>query len=244
MIRTVIVDDEQGAIETLKALIEDVCSELVVVGEAKNAERARHLIGNYKPDLVFLDINMPNTSGISLVKEMAPFPSKVVFTTAFEKYAIEAIRLSAIDYLLKPVSEEDLLSAVRRFRRPTRSGDSLSVMNEIIHQREVRRIAVVGVDDIQIIDIQDISHISSDKNYSIFHLTDQREIVATKPLGEYEALLGNRGFFRVNRSVLVHLRYITKYIKGRGGEVLLVNGEVFEVSRTRKKILMDQLTES
>ena len=158
--------------------------------------------------------------------------------------AIEAIRLSALDYLLKPINEEELLSAVNRYKRLNQSLDSLSMLSEILQQKEVKRIAVVGVDDIEIMDIEDICYISSDKNYSIFHLINKSQVIATKPLGEYESLLSSRGFFRINRSVLVHLRYVKRYIKGRGGEVLLVNGETFEVARTRKKILMEHLTDN
>ena len=240
MIRSLIVDDEPRAVRGLQILIERNCPEITLIGSASGIEEAYKIIVQEKPDLVFLDINMPQGSGIDLFKRIHKNNrTKVVFTTAYDVFAITALRLSAIDYLLKPIDKNELIEAVERYKEVSQSDDQLKVFSEILENKTPERFSINTVDGIYVIKYADVNFLSSEKNYTKFHLTDST-MLSSKPLGEYEKMFDSNKFVRIHRSYLVNLDKIVEFDK-KSGNVILENGKTVEVSRNRKDYLIEKL---
>ena len=245
MIRTVLIDDEPGAIESLEALLEKHCPEVEIVGQANNIHEGYEVITSNLPDLVFLDINMPKGSGLELVDRIKHLNVKVIFTTAHQEYAIKAVRLSAVDYLLKPISFLELLEAVDRYNRHTQKQNystNYGLLKDLMDKsKKLERIAVVDLQGVQVIETSNISHIEASKNYSIFHLLEGEDVVASKSMGEYEKLLDGSDFLRVSRSIIVNVSFIKRYLK-KEGSVVLKDGQEVLVSNSRKDELLKLMT--
>ncbi|MEQ8629284.1 LytTR family DNA-binding domain-containing protein [Ekhidna sp.] len=240
MIRSLIVDDEPRAIRGLQILIDQYCPEILLIGSANNINEAYKLIIKEKPDLVFLDINMPNGSGIDLLNRInRTTQTKVIFTTAYDEFAITAIRLSAIDYLLKPVDKHELIEAVDRFKNTSQIREQFDIFSEILDQKRTDRFSISTIDGIRVVKYSDVNFLSSEKNYTRFHLVGST-LITSKPLGEYEKLLDQQKFVRVHRSHLINIEKIIEFDKKKGN-VILENGDVVEVSRNRKEFLIDKL---
>ncbi len=242
MITSLIVDDEPRAIKALEILLERHCPEITVLGKASNINEAYEEIVKKKPDLVFLDINMPNGSGLDLLKRISDTEqTKVIFTTAYDEHAIQAFRLSAIDYVLKPVDKDELIQAINRYKVQSNHSahGEYTLLSQILDKQNERRIAVNTTDGVHVINLEEVFYLSSEKNYTTFHFHDSA-IVASKPLGDYEKLLAEFQFVRVHRSYLINLKKIREYNKKRMG-VVLENDEFIEVSRNRKDFLMNNL---
>lgn len=242
MITSLIVDDEPRAIKALKILLEKYCPEVELIGTASNINEAYEQITTKKPSLVFLDINMPNGTGLELVERIKDTEStKVIFTTAYQEYAIKALRLSAIDYLLKPVDKNELISSVSRFKKQTSqsSQNQFSLLSELLEKQNSQRIAVNTLEGVHIINLDDVYFLSSEKNYSTFHFKDSC-VLTSKSLGEYEKLLFEYQFFRAHRSFIVNLKKVREYNKKKMG-IILDNGHFIEVSRNKKDLLIEKL---
>ena len=240
MIRSLIVDDEPRAVKGLQILVEKYCPEINLIGSAHNIEDAYKVIIQERPELVFLDINMPHGTGIDLLERIKNSEStKVIFITAYDEFAIKALRLSAIDYLLKPVDKEELIGAVERFKSLSRSDRQLSVLTEFFEKKKSNRFSINTMDGIHILENEDVFYISSEKNYSKFHLLESF-ILASKPLGDYEKILDPNQFIRIHRSYLVNLDKVCEFDKKQGG-VVLKDGTFLEVSRSKKDFLLEKL---
>lgn len=240
MINALIVDDEPRAIKGLQILIEQYCPEIVLIGFANNINDAYKIIVQQKPDLIFLDINMPNGTGIDLLKRLNKInQTKVIFTTAYDEFAITALRLSALDYLLKPVDKVELIDAVEKYKELTKTDERFRVLAEMIGNKESERFSINTVDGIYVLKYSDVNYLSSEKNYTKFHLADST-MIASKPLGDYEKLLSDKNFIRLHRSYLVNLSKIVEYNK-KLGNVILENGVSVEVSRNKKDCLIEKL---
>ena len=232
MIRTLLVDDEPRAIRTLELLLEKNIPEVQIIGTANNIEEALSKILKDRPDLIFLDINMPKGTGLELLERIKNLNAKVILTTAYQEYAIEALRLSALDYLLKPVGKEELKNAINRYFEQT-------VTSKVRGGSETNRIAINTTDRIHILELDQIYYIQSDKNYSIFH-TNEGPVISSKSLGHYELVLPDH-FFRIHRSYMVNLNKIKQLKKGKSYQVVLENGMTLEVSKSKKEELLDRL---
>lgn len=183
---------------------------------------------------------MPHGSGIDLLKRIHKTnKAKVIFITAYDEFAITALRLSAIDYLLKPVDKNELIEAIERFKKVSQSDDQIKIFSEILENKTPDRFSINTVDGIHIIKYADVKFLSSEKNYTKFHLADST-MVASKPLGEYEKLLDQNTFVRIHRSFLVNLNKIVEFDK-KSGNVILEGGDSVEVSRNRKDYLIERL---
>lgn len=241
MIDTIIIDDEEDALIALKIVIEKYCPQLNIVELCTSPIKGAELIKKHRPKLVFLDIQMPDMSGFDLLQSIEDIDFDVIFVTAFEKYAIKAIKFSALDYLLKPVDVDELISAIRKIEareRPHRvSYDSL--LNNIkFGLDKITSIAIPNESEIVIQKLIDIIYLEADSNYTVLHLTNSKKMTVSKTLKDFEQILSRNDFCRIHHSTLVNLAHVKKYVKGEGGFIIVSNGAHLNVSRRKKNNLV------
>lgn len=224
-----IIDDEPRAVQSLRLLIEKHCPEVAIVGTTNKLAEAYQLIVELNPDVLFLDVNMPKGSGIDFI-ERSNLPIKVVFTTAHQEYAIKAIRLSAIDYLLKPIVPKELVNAVLRLSTIEFESNSLGIAKTILKGNKPDKIGINTIEGTQIISLAGIKYLQSDKNYTTF-FTNTEKIIASKPIGEYEKLLSDFDFIRIHRSFIVNLSRVKEYKKGKEPVLVVDDGAELPISR-------------
>lgn len=243
MITALIVDDEQPAISALRKMLEKHCPTMEVVAEASNIHEAKRLYEKHRPDIIFLDIRMPSGSGFDFIENTALEESRVIFTTAYDNYMIKALRLSALDYLLKPVDKDELVEAIGRFeklkKRPAK--ESLHFVKSMQRSnREFDRIAIGNADSIILLKMRDILYFKAERSYTIAYTSEGRQYVSSKNIGEFEELLEEHSFFRVHKSFVINMDHIKKYVRGRGGSVVMSNDAKIEVSRLRKSSFLEK----
>lgn len=245
MIRTIIVDDERHCIESLMLLIEECCDDVEVIYTFTSPKAALENIRLLKPDLLFLDIEMPRMNGFALLEHLTSFPFAVIFTTGYDQYAIKAIRFSALDYLLKPIDEEELVAAIQKVRqRRLPMQEQFEMLIQHFHQKDVvfKKIAIPTADGFQMVAAENVIWCEATDNYTSFYLKDKKKIVACRTLKDVEEQLqAFRFFIRVHHSSVVNLNEISKYSKGEGGYVTMSDGAVVSVSRRKKDELMKWL---
>ena len=245
MISALIVEDQNESLDHLKSLLTKYCPDISLIEEAKNLSQAREKISLYNPDILFLDIYLPDGKCFELLQQIHPIRSKIIFTTAFDKFGIEAIKFSALDYLLKPIDPIELLEAIRKFRDSHLNNLEVLKIKTLLENHEAdyqnKKIAISTFSKIHILKVSDIIHVESQSNYSNFHLANDTEVLSTKTLKEQAELLTPFNFVRIHRSHLVNFNYITEYEKLEGGLVVLSNGKKLPVSYYKKKHLMEHL---
>jgi two-component system LytT family response regulator len=248
MIKAIIVDDELGARESLSKMIEKNCKQLEVVAKADSALAAFEAITNKQPDLVFLDIEMPNGNAFDLLEKFKEINFNIIFTTAYDHYAIKAIKFSAIDYILKPIDPEELIEAVKRFEKKQQGEPSVldkqfkTLLSNVRPENKLKKVGIPDGDGLIFINLSDIIRCESDGNYTFFILTNGKKIIASRTLGEYEQMFTEDNFFRVHRSHLINLQHVKKYIKGEGGYVIMSDDSQVEVSRRNKNEFLEKLS--
>ena len=245
-VKAIIVDDERHGREALQRALMEYCPEVEILELCENPEKGIEKIKELRPDLVFLDIQMPNLSGFDVLQQLAPIDFEVVFVTSYEKYAIKAIKFSALDYLLKPVDADDLVLAVQKAKKQMNRADSgfryQSVLNNINHRSgKIEKLAVPTTDGINFYQTKDIIYCDADGHYTTLYLVGQKKEVVTKNLKDFENLLSGSGFFRVHNSSLVNMRHIRKYVRGEGGYVILTEDYHVTVSRRKKDDFLNML---
>ncbi len=240
-IRTIIVDDEQHCIEALQTMLTKKCPEVAVLAGVKSVQDARRIIDEMHPDLVFLDVEMPHQNGFELLKQFDRIPFDVIFTTAYEQYALKAIKFNALDYLLKPFSVQELQDALRKFqeRRQNRPEPGMAPLEMFLQnmktlQQTNKKIALPTINGLVFMPVQQIVRCESTGNYTKIFFTDRKQLLVSKPLKEFEELLTDVDFFRVHNSHLINLQQMDSYIQGEGGFALMSDGAQVEVSRRRK----------
>jgi len=243
-IKALLIDDEVNNLHNLKALLTTYCPEVEVLATAMDANEGRGSIIQYQPDLVFLDIQMPGKDGFELLKSLPHYDFEVIFVTAYNQYGIQAVKFAAIDYLLKPINPEELRTAVNRVaikNRQKKQNLSLENLVHLLRNKEEQRIALTTQKETRFIPVTQIMHCESSNNYTIFFLSHGEKIVASRPIYEFEDLLGIHGFIRCHQSYLVNKKYIKSWVKEDGGYLLMVNGAQVPVSRTKKEIVKNAL---
>src|SRR5258708_3718340 len=244
--QALIIDDEKHCREGLSIMLSKYCPEVEVLAQCPGTKAALQAIGKFHPDLIFLDIEMPGMNGFEMLENCREYDFEVIFTTAYNEYAIQAIRHSALDYLLKPVNKNELILAVARAketRQATAPARITQLLELIENSKSSERIALPTIDGLIIVDIKDILYCESENNYTRFHLINEKTLFVSKTLKKVEALLMNdKDFFRIHHSFVINLRYIQRYFKGDGGEISLSNGKNLPVSRTKKPAFLDRLT--
>jgi two-component system LytT family response regulator len=243
--KAVLIDDEQNNLDNLGRLLETYCPEVTVVDTALNAVTGRKAILMHQPDLVFLDIQMPGENGFDLLKSLPDSDFDVVFVTAYDHYGIQAVKFSAVDYLLKPIHPDELISAVRKVsgrqghrRRHEQLENLLQQLNQ---SKEEHRIALPTLRETRLIRTRDIIRLESSNNYSHIYLTGGEKLTASRPIHEYEDLLTDYGFLRPHQSHLVNRVYIKSLLREDGGTLLLEDGSRVPVSRNKKGAILEAL---
>lgn len=248
MMRAILVDDSPRGLKTLQALLSKFCPQVEVVGTAGSVAEAFPLLVNERPDLIFLDIEMPGGNGFELLEKAQPLniPFQVIFVTAFNQYALKAIKFSALDYLLKPVDHQELISAVAKaeqsLTKETFQQRYLTFLeNYRSEDKDLQKLALPTHQGYKFIPIQEIIRCEGDGNYIRVYLLEGRPILASRRLKEVEDLLDNYRFLRIHRSHLINLRFVQQYQRGEGGIVKMVDGSELNVSRSRKEALLASL---
>lgn len=245
MITAIIVDDEPKSRDVLKTLLSRFCSDVEVLAQAGSISEAKDLIREHNPDLLFLDIEMPGGNGLQLLESGATGNAEVIFVTSYAHYAIPALRLSAVDYLLKPIEVEELRAAVERVndRKQVRSKANLAVLKENLSQNTpLQKIAIPGMQDVRFVKVSEIIRIEGDSNYSFIYIDGGEKIHSSRTLGDFEELLtGQPNFFRVHKTHLVNLDHVVKLIKTDGGYLEMKDGSQVEISRRRKTEVLQLL---
>ena len=241
LISVFLVDDESMAIANLTNLIASYCPSFRVIGSASNVDEGTVQINKLKPDVIFLDINMPGKNGFELLNQLTHIPS-VVFVTAHEKYALQAMKVCAVDFLLKPIDIAELketqikLLQIHTLKPEIRKSYSTVLRNlSAIMDKpgSVRKITLYGNNGYEIFEMDDILYLSGEDNYTSFHFVKQKTIIVSKTLKEYEEMLESFGFMRIHKSTLANLTHIKKIIQKDGMEVLMSDGNSLQVSRRR-----------
>lgn len=247
MIQAIIVDDELGPRESLSKMIIQNCKNIEIVAKADSMLSAYEAINKHHPDLVFLDIHMPNGNAFDLLAKFTEIDFEIIFTTAYDHYAIKAIKFSVVDYILKPIDIEELLNAVKRVEEKRGKKDSLdkkikTLLSNIKPENKLKKVGIPDGDGLIFVNLSDIIRCDSDSNYTFFILTSGKKIIASRTLGEYEQMFMEDNFFRVHRSHLINLEHVKKYIKGEGGFVVMSDNSQVEVSRRNKIDLLEKLS--
>lgn len=224
MIRTVIIDDERPAREVIANYLAEYCPDVEVVGHASSVREGFKAIKAHSPDVVFLDVEMADGTGFDLLSMFDRVSFRVIFVTAYSEYAIRAFRFSAADYLLKPVSIDELIDAVRKVRSPEPNGLSSEVITSLLqNMREgparQSTLIIPNIKGFEVLKVPEIIMCQADGYCTNFHLTGQRKIVSSKNLKHFDGLLSEQGFLRVHHSYLINLDHVTGYTKQ--GEILL-----------------------
>jgi two-component system LytT family response regulator len=247
MIKAIIVDDELGARESLSKMLEKNCKQIEVVAKVDSMLSAFEAITNKEPDLVFLDIEMPNGNAFDLLEKFKTINFNIIFTTAYDHYAIKAIKFSAVDYILKPIDPEELITAVKRFedragQKATLDKQFKTLLSNVRPENKLKKVGIPDGDGLIFINLSDIIRCDSDGNYTFFILTSGKKIIASRTLGEYEQMFADDNFFRIHRSHLINLEHVKKYIKGEGGYVVMSDNSQVEVSRRNKTDFLEKLS--
>lgn len=238
--RILIVDDETHCVETLRAMLQRKYPSFTQVNGATSVATAREMIGRYTPELVFLDVEMPHQNGFDLLKSLECVSFDVIFTTAYEHYAIKAIKFNALDYLLKPFSMKELDAAVQKYirKRDAVSPTDYAIETFLSNLKQPaslpKKITLPTLRGLIFTPVEQIIRCEAKDNYSKVYLTDGTAHLVSKTLKEFEYLLEDMNFFRVHYSHLINLQHICKYVQGNGGHVLMSDGSSIEVSRRRK----------
>lgn len=241
MIRAIIVDDEQHCVDRLTDLLaKDFDDTVHVMAICNTVDDAVKTIQKLQPDLVFLDIQIHEQSGFDLLKLIDKRDFEVIFTTAFDNFAVQAFRFSAIDYLLKPIDATDLQEAIGKLKQMRLSSDTSAKINLLLDNLKEtnvtsKRIRVPVMNGFVMIQVSDIIRCESEINYTTFFLKDKQKLLVSKTLKEFEELLSAYHFFRVHNSHLVNLAYVKSYNKGKGGSIVLMDGTGIEISTRRKE---------
>ncbi|RFS24766.1 DNA-binding response regulator [Chitinophaga silvatica] len=242
-IKAIIVDDEQHCIDALQTMLQKKCPGVEVIGSAKSVKEAKELIDERAPDLVFLDVEMPYQNGFELLKQFEKVNFEVIFTTAYEQYALKAIKFNALDYLLKPFSIKELQDALDKSRdkksNKVKEGGQQSPMDVFLQnmktlQQSHKKIALPTINGLVFMPVQNIVRCESTGNYTRIFFTDKKNLMVSRPLKEFEELLSDVDFFRVHNSHLINMQQMQSYIQGEGGFALMSDGTQVEVSRRRK----------
>ncbi|NNF36859.1 MAG: response regulator transcription factor [Saprospiraceae bacterium] len=245
MIRAIIVDDERESLEVLKLDLQEYCPQVEVLAMCNDPYDAIEKIKRLNPDLIFLDIEMPGLNGFDLLDRLNHYDFDVIFVTAYDEFAIKAIKVSAMDYLLKPIDEEELMDAVHKVEEKQNrylSKEHVEILMTNLKDTEGRfaKLAIPSLEGLDFILIDDILYCKADGNYTIIHTKDEKFIIS-KTLKMIEHLLENAPFFRTHQSYLVNVNHIRKYLRGVGGELILSDGSNIQVARARKEALMKRI---
>ena len=243
MIRAVLIDDEKHCLETLSILLNKHCKDVTIVEQCRSGKAGVEAINKHKPDLVFLDIEMPIMNGFELLEQFSEIPFAVIFTTSYDQYAIKAFKYSALDYLLKPIDPEELAVSVQKVisKRNLPFAEQFDILLRQIKQKGAgfEKIAVPTIEGFELVKADQVIRCDANDNYTHLFLKDNRKIVACRMLKEMEELMQEFGYFvRVHNSHIVNMNEVVKYVKGDGGYLLMSDGSSVGISKSRRESLI------
>lgn len=243
MLTAIIIDDEPSSRNALKQKLGRHCQDLNIIGECENGEEGIAMLAETDCDIVFLDVEMPRMNGFNMLQNLGKINFEVIFITAYDHYAIRAIKFSALDYLVKPVEVEDLKLAVEKAvqkRKNSSDNERLEhlLQNLMQDKKELHRIAIPSMEGLQFVETENIIYLEASSNYTCFYINNQSKITVAKTLKEFEDLLPASVFIRIHHSYIINKNMVTKYIKGEGGQVIMKNGKVLDVARRKKEFFI------
>lgn len=242
----IIVDDEASVRNSIRRFLNENFTEVNIIATAGSIGEGHEAILKYRPDLIFLDIELPDGSGFDLLSRFTQIPFKLIFITGHQEYALDAIKVSALDYILKPVDEGELKAAVVKaseiINREEEDMKLRALSENLKDKKALKRIILRTAEALQLISVSDIIRAEADSNYTHFYLEGGRHIIVSRTIREFESLLAGSGFSRVHQSHLVNLNYVDKFLKKDGGSIQLKNGSVVPVSPNLKKKVLKSLT--
>jgi two-component system LytT family response regulator len=246
-ITAIIIDDEKNSRDSLQKKILQYCKDLDIIAICENGEEGLEKIESLKPDIVFLDVEMPRMNGFTMLQQLRTREFELIFTTAYDHYAIRAIRFSALDYLVKPIEAEDLQQAVARaiekIKLPASNQRIETLLHNLLQEKNIhQKIALSSLEGFQFVEIDNIIYLEAKSNYTEVYLKDQPKLTISKTLKDCEELLSPAIFIRIHHSYIINRNHIQKYIKGEGGQVIMSNGRTLDVARRRKEEFVRQIT--
>lgn len=240
MMQAVVIDDDKGCRKTIEDILQENCPDIQITGQAASVEEGKQTIIKNKPDLLFLDIELTDGNAFDLLAEIKDIGFHVIFITAFDQYAIQAIRHSAIDYILKPIDPDLFLKAVNKARQINTNNDLLARQVKLLidNRNNFNKIALPTIDGLRFINIDDIIYCKSEANYTWVYLKNNENFLVTKTLKEYDETLSKNNFVRIHQSYLININYVERYVKGKGGSVIMSDGTEILVSRRKKEYFL------
>jgi len=239
MLRAVIIDDIDAIRNKNVELIREYCPNVSIMAEASDVKSGVEIIRKFLPDLVFLDVEMPDGTGFDLLQQLKPITFKVIFITGFQDFAIKAFRFSAIDYLLKPIDPADLVEAVQKaeesINKETLELKFGTLFSNMERPKELQKIVLKTAEKLYSVNVQDIVHCESEKNYTTFYFIDNTKLLVSTTLKEYETLLSPFGFFRTHQSHLINMQYFDHFIKADGGTIVMKNKTTIPLAIRKKE---------
>ncbi|GAA0739237.1 LytTR family DNA-binding domain-containing protein [Gaetbulibacter jejuensis] len=249
IIKAVIIDDENDNVELLEHFLKTYCPTITVVGKGNTVEEGINIISLQKPQLLFLDIELNNNNTAFDILDKVNYTSyKAIFVTAYNEYAIKAFKYNAVDYILKPINIDDLVNAVNKIlidieRSLYTSQIQMKLFSQSLNNlnEKLEVIAVPSLNQIDVVNLDSISYLESHERYTIFHKIDSSKVVASRNIGEYEAILPSKTFYRIHHSYLVNITKIVKINKSEGSYCEMINGIMLPISRRRNDGLSNLL---
>lgn len=238
MKKVILIDDKATNIKTLQTLLDEYCPNVAVTGTARTIDEGYQCIQQHRPDIVFLDIELNNERGFDLLRKFSNIFFEVIFTTAYSQYALEALKVQALDYLLKPIGIDELQASLLKAEQRIAQKQANTRLLKLLDEKEIQetgKIVLPSLDGYRLVDIKDIVYCKASGSYTQFLFANgTKELVSTR-LGECAQLLPTTLFIRVHHSYIVNLSYIDRYVKGRGGYLVLHNGDQIDVAVSRKE---------
>ena len=247
MLKAVIIDDEPRATDMLGNLLQMYCPAVKVVEKAYTIEGAINAITTHKPDLIFLDVEIPPGTGFEILERVPERNFEVIFTTAHDEYALNAIKFSALDYLLKPIDVDELTQAVEKVESKLNNmqfNESINILLDNIPKKGPLRLALPVNEGLCFVEIDQVIRIESSGSYSCFYLNDGRKLMVSKTLKEFTLLLEDHHFFRAHNSHLINLNQVKQYVKHDGGYVIMSDGAKVELARRKKDSFVQLMLKS
>jgi two-component system, LytTR family, response regulator len=238
-LRAIIIDDERSSRNSLHQKISAHCPDIEIISECESGEDGLKAIEENMPDIVFLDVEMPRMNGFTMLQQLKNRSFELIFTTAYDHYAIKAIRYSALDYLVKPVEVEELKESVKKAKEKREQNIPNSRVETLLHnlldeKNLHNRIAIPSMDGLQFVETNEIIYLEAKSNYSVIWLRSSSKMTVSKTLKDFEDLLPSQIFLRIHHSYLINKNHVQKYIRGEGGQVVMSNGSILDVARRKK----------
>lgn len=247
--KAILIDDEPDGIRTLQKMLELNCPEVEIAATCTNVLTAQRELEEVSPDVIFLDVRMPGKSGLDMLAELTETNFEVIFVTAHNEYMLQALQFSAVDYLMKPVDEDRLVEAVQRVKKRLKQKKTIAPSTTLLHNMSKAgvplemRLCLPTQRGFTIVKIEEIVYCEAQRSYTVFRLINNKHIIISRPLFDYDRLLADTVFLRIHKSFLINLMHVKEYMRGDGGSVIMSNGTEIEVSRRKKELFLTRVKE-